>query len=102
MKLTIENVKNIIPASIKTNVKILNASGDGEVYFFGFKHRNFKGDFGYSVHRDMVSGGKYVGTFRHPYGSNRHDCYEMDLLDKISFLDFLDILVQEWYVQHNQ
>ena len=31
-----------------------------------------------------------------------HLIYEMDLLDKISFLDFLDILVQDWYVKHNQ
>jgi hypothetical protein len=105
MKLTIENINNLAIASLRSDTKCMDYNIHPDMYEFIVKHRNFKGEFRYQLLRDCGDNNqnkRYVGTFIHPYGSYRYDCYEMDLLDKQSFLDFLDTVIRQWYVKYNQ
>ncbi len=108
MRLTIKNIMNIKNTPIIGSIYIDDVvirNGDN-TYDFYFKHKDYKGGFVYCLHRDLTEGPKtsnirYVGTFRHPYGSNRQDVYESDLLDKVSFIDFLTLIVDDWAVMNN-
>jgi hypothetical protein len=101
------NIKNCSYVGNKLNVDDVVIRNGDNTYDFYFTHKNYQGGFIYYLHRDLRDGingsnNKYVGTFRHPYGSNRQDVYESDLLDKTSFLYFLDTLVNDWAVMHKQ
>lgn len=99
MKLTIQNINRILSASISTDVKVKHYMDDETAYGFVLGHRRYTGEFRYTILREH-NDKKYVGTFGHPYGSYRYDCYEMDLLDKQSFLDFLNGLIKEWALKY--
>jgi hypothetical protein len=99
MKLELINMDNIYLASIKTPVKVKGYKCDEDTYTFVLRHRNYTGEFRYTILREF-NDKKFVGTFAHPYGSYRYDCYEMDLLDKQSFLYVLDIMIKEWAIKY--
>ncbi len=99
------NIKNT-PIISSINIDDVVIPEDDNTYDFYFTHKNYKGVFVYYLHRDLTDGkngsnNRYVGTFKHPTGSHRQDVYESDLLDKISFIDFLTLLVSDWAVMNN-
>ncbi len=103
----IMNIKNCSYAGNKLNVDDVIIRNGDNTYDFYLTHNYYKGGFIYSLFRDLTDGingsnNKYVGVFKHPNGSHRQDCYESDLLDKTSFLYFLDTLVNDWAVMYKQ
>ncbi len=108
MKLTIKNITNIKTFNyINDKIKVDDVSVELYMYQFYFTHSFYGNGFIYVLHRDLTDGingsnNRYVGTFRHPNGSHRQDVHEADLLDKDSFRYFLDTLVNDWAVMHNQ
>ena len=102
MKLTIKNVGNVgFVHGHKVNVEEV-AESLYDTYNFKFEHYDYSGKFQYTLHREIKVEDKWVGTLKHPNGSYRLDCYEMDILDKQSFLDFLSIAVHDWDIQYNK
>lgn len=99
MTLTIENIDKLAIISFRTNAKCMAWNTHPDTYEFIVRHRRYTGEFRYTILREF-NDKKFVGTFRHPYGSYRYDCYEMDLLDPQSFLEFLDGIIKEWAVKY--
>jgi len=108
MKLTIKNISNIKNFNyIGDKLNIDDVSVEPDMYQFYFTHASYGNGFIYVLHRNLRDGingsnNKYVGTFRHQFGSHRQDVYEADLLDKDSFRYFLDTLVNDWAVMYKQ
>ena len=107
MKLTIKNVTNIKNTPIIGSINIDDVIVEPDTYQFYFVHSSYSNGFIYTLHRDLRDGingsnNKYIGTFRHPNGSHRQDVYEADLLDKVSFIEFLTLLVNDWAVMFKQ
>ena len=102
MKLTIKNVAKVIASKHnEVNVIGVNTKAD-DTYDFKFYTSEFDGEFTYTIHRTLKQDERWVGTLKHPHGSYRLDCYEMDLLDKNSFLYFLNNAAYDWYVQYKK
>ena len=102
MTLTIKNVGNVgYITQHKVNIYFVEDS-PYDTYNFKFEHYDYSGKFEYSLHRKIKVEDRWVGTLKHPNGSYRLDCYEMDILDKQSFLDFLSIAVHDWDAQYNK
>ena len=97
--LEIKNIDKLPLASLKGDCKCMDYNIHPDMYEFIVKHRRFNGEFRYLLMRDMGNskGNRYVGTFRHPGGSNRQDCYDNNILSPESFLNFMDTLIVNWY-----
>ena len=102
--LKIENIDKLPLASMRNDCKCMDYNIHPNMYEFIIKHRHFNGEFRYLLMRDMGNGkgNRYFGTFRHPHGSNRQDCYDSDILNPESFLNFMDTLIVNWFVKYNQ
>ena len=105
MGLKIKNIKNILYLASTSYVNVKNVIEDEDIYQFTFTHRNYAYEFAYRLHKNL--GGElyaktkqYVGTFAHPHGTHRQDCYEGDILDKQSFVYFLETIVNDWAQMH--
>lgn len=107
-KLTIKNITNILNFRHNSFITMESASDNiDETYSFEFTHLTLDGRFKYTIHRclgddHMGQNRRFVGTFGHPFGSHRQDCYECDVLDKQSFIYFLGTIVNDWAVQYKQ
>ena len=102
MTLTIKNVGNVgYITQHKVNIYFVEDS-QYDTYNFKFEHYDYSGKFQYNLHRTIKVEDRWVGTLKHPNGSYRLDCYEMDILDKQSFLYFLSNSAYDWYIQYKK
>ena len=101
--ITIKNIASI--GHVTTHkIKIHAVIPSSETYQFRFRYNDdVLPELTYNLHRDIKTAeGNFVGTLQHKFGSWRHDCYECDILDKMSFLDFLQMLAEDWYKKYKK
>ena len=108
--LVIENInrllgKHIHPLRLDEYIDVYSIdTSTNDTYEIHFKHSALDWvRFTYVIHRDMQNGYKYVGTLRYTRkgrssvgGSHREDCLNTRLKRMDMFLEFLNVLVEEW------